>query len=172
MLLAVVAMGRSALALPSLLFFLAAYALGNLAAFGVVGALRGLADRGAYAGLAVPRPWLAFAMTMALLSLIGVPPLAGVPAKLTLLGAAIDAKYGWLAVVAVINTAISVAYYVRVFVPMYSERPAGDATVVGVSTLGPWAIGGACVAGLGIVVLGIWSGPFVRGLGVATLLPH
>jgi NADH-quinone oxidoreductase subunit N len=171
-LLAVVAIGRSGLALPSLLFFLAAYALGNLAAFGVVVALRGLADRRSYAGLAARRPWLAFAMTPALLSFIGVPPLAGFPAKLTLLGAAIEAKYGWLAVVAVVNTVISVAYYVRVFVPMYFEQPASDAANADMPTLGPWAIGGACVAALGIVVLGVWSGPLVRGLGVATLLPH
>ena len=120
-LMGVVALGRSRLALPSLLYFSLAYALATLAAFGVVVILRGQADRLQYAGLAATRPWLATAMLVSLLSFIGVPPLAGFTAKLALFGATLEAGYGWLAVVAVVNTAISVAYYVRVIAPMFLD---------------------------------------------------
>src|SRR3546814_11899906 len=72
-LMAVVALGRSELALPSLLFFLLAYAAANLAAFGVVVELRGRRDRGAYAGLATARPLLALALVVSFLSFVGIP---------------------------------------------------------------------------------------------------
>lgn len=98
-LLAIVALGLSDLAIPSLLFFLLAYALGNVAAFGVVVELRGRTRLDDYAGLARSRPWLAGALAIAFLSFIGVPPLAGFFAKLVLFGAAIEAGYAWLAVV-------------------------------------------------------------------------
>ena len=170
-LMAVVAVGRSGLALESLLYFLAAYALANLAAFGVVVALRGLADRTAYAGLARRRPWLAFAMTISLLSFIGVPPLAGFAAKLTLFGATIDAGYGWLAIVAAINTVISVAYYVRVFVPMYFEEAAVE-DAASFALVGPLAVAGASAAALGLLVIGIWNGPVFGAFSAGSLLPR
>lgn len=170
-LMAVVAVGRSGLALESLLYFLAAYALGNLAAFGVVVALRGLADRTSYAGLATRRPWLAFAMTISLLSFIGVPPLAGFAAKLTLFGATIDAGYGWLAIVAAINTVISIAYYVRVFVPMYFEEAAVE-DAARFALVGPLAVAGASAAALGLIVIGIWNGPVLGAFSAGSLLPH
>src|SRR3546814_7561395 len=94
-LMAVVALGRSELALPSLLFFLLAYAAANLAAFGVVVELRGRRDRGAYAGLATARPLLALALVVSFLSFVGIPPLAGFTAKLSLFAATIDAGYAW-----------------------------------------------------------------------------
>ena len=170
-LMAVVALGRSGLALESLLYFLAAYVLGNLAAFGVVVALRGLADRTSYAGLARRRPWLAFAMTISLLSFIGVPPLAGFAAKLTLFGATIDAGYGWLAIVAAINTVISVAYYVRVFVPMYFEEAAVE-DAASFALVGPLAVAGASAAALGLLVIGIWNGPVFGAFSAGSLLPR
>jgi len=120
-LMAVVALGRSELAIPSLLFFLVAYAVANLAAFGVVVELRGRADRATYAGLATAQPLLALVLVVSVLSLVGVPPLAGFTAKLALFGAAIDAGYTWLAILAVANTVVSLAYYLRVIAPSYFE---------------------------------------------------
>lgn len=165
-LMALVALGRSELAIPSLLFFLLAYALGNLAAFGVVVVLRGLTDRQAYRGLARSRPLLTLALVVAFLSFIGIPPLAGFTAKLALFGAAIDAGYTWLAVLAVANTVVSVAYYARVMGPAFFESPAGRPTV-----LGAWAVVATVVCALGVVAVGLGAQPFLRWFQVAVLAP-
>lgn len=165
-LMAVVALGRSELAVPSLLFFLVAYALANLAAFGVVVALRGLTDRAAYRGLARTRPLLAAGLVVSFLSFIGIPPLAGFTAKLLLFGAVIDAGYTWLAVLAVANTVVSLAYYARVMGPVFfadpAERPA---------TLGPWAAVGTGICAAGVIAVGLSAEPLLRWFRAAVLLP-
>jgi NADH-quinone oxidoreductase subunit N len=118
-LMAVCVIGLSTTAASALLVFLAAYAVATLAAFAVVGHLRGLTDRAAYAGLAWQRPWLALTLIVSVLSLVGIPPLAGFFGKFTLFVTTIDGGYGWLAVVAVANTVVSLVYYLRVVAPMY-----------------------------------------------------
>ncbi len=121
-LMAVVAVGRVALAAPALILFMVAYALGNLAAFGVVISLRGRTRLGDYNGLSQRRPWQAAIMTLALLSLTGIPPLIGFTAKFTLFAAAIGAGFTWLAFLAVINTVVSLFYYLRIIAAMYLHR--------------------------------------------------
>lgn len=153
---AAVAVGASPRAVPALLTFALAYALANLAAFGVVVALRGRTAVGDYAGLARTRPWLALALTMAMLSLVGVPPLIGFTAKLQLFAAAIDAGYGWLAVVAVVNTVVSLFYYLRVIAPVYlGEQPAR------LPTLGRWPTVTTTVAAAAVLATGVLAGPIV-----------
>lgn len=116
-LLGVAALGRSPLAVRSLVVFAAAYAAMNLGAFAVtLGVGR---DLSAFAGLGWSRPWAGAAMVVFLLSLVGVPPLAGFAGKLLLFGAAIDAGMTWLAVVAILNSVLSLAVYLRIIVPMY-----------------------------------------------------
>lgn len=166
-LMAVVALGRSDLAIPSLLYFLLAYALGNMAAFGVVTELRGLADRSRYAGLSRARPWLAFVLLVAFLSFIGIPPLAGFAGKLALFGAVIQSGYTWLAVLAIVNTALSVAYYGRVIAPMYFSAPGPDVA----ASLGPWARVAALVPGFLLILLGIIAQPLFHSFFLARLLP-
>lgn len=165
-LMAVAALGRSDLAVPALVFFLAAYAVANLAAFGVIVELRGRTERSAYAGLARARPVLALVLVLSLLSLVGVPPLAGFGAKLLLFGATLDAGYTWLAVVAVINSVISLAYYLRVLAPSYFEP-----LVAPVPVLGRWAGLATVACGMGVVALGIGAEPLLDALSVARLLP-
>ncbi|CAN5250190.1 hypothetical protein BH24ACT1_BH24ACT1_03250 [soil metagenome] len=165
-LMAVVALGRSDLAVSSLVYFLAAYAVANLAAFGVVVELRGRTDRRTYAGLASARPLLAAVLVVSFLSLVGIPPLAGFTAKVLLFGATVDAGYTWLAVLAVVNTVVSLAYYLRVLAPSYFEPLAGPVPV-----LGRWARTATLACGLGVVVLGIGAEPLLEGLAAAHLLP-
>ena len=165
-LMAVVALGRTPLAVPSLLYFLAAYALGTLAAFGVVVELRGRAERADYAGLAATHPWLAAALVVSFLSFVGIPPTAGFAAKLALFGATIDAGYGWLALLAAINSVISLAYYARVLAPAYFE-PGGEP----LPTLGTWAALGVGVAAAGVLVFGIGAEGIFGALHFARLLP-
>jgi NADH-quinone oxidoreductase subunit N len=59
-----------------------------------------------------------------LLSLVGIPPLAGFIGKFLLFGAAIDAQFTWLAVVGILNSVLSLAVYLRIIVPMY-QPPQG-----------------------------------------------
>lgn len=119
-LLGVVAVGRDELAIQSLVIFAAAYTAMNLGAFAVV-RLAGR-DLGALAGLGRSSPWVGIAMTIFLLSLVGIPPFAGFFGKLLLFGAAIEAGYTWLAVVGIVNSVLSLAVYLRIIVPMYRSQ--------------------------------------------------
>ena len=165
-LMAVVAIGRSDSAIPALTMFLVAYAVANLTAFGVVTELRGRTALGDYDGLAHRRPWLAAALALSFLSLVGIPPLAGFVAKLELFTATIDAGYGWLAFAAVVNTVVSLFYYLRVIGPAYL-RPAPDRVPV----LGRWAATGTTIAALAVIVVGIGAVVVIEPLTGVELLP-
>ncbi|MEX1173294.1 MAG: NADH-quinone oxidoreductase subunit N [Chloroflexota bacterium] len=164
-LMAIVAIGQSDLAVPALLFFLLAYVPANLAAFGVVVELRGRTALADYAGLARTRPLLAGALATSFLSFIGVPPLSGFVAKLLLFLVAIEVGYTWLAVVAAINTVISIFYYVRVLAPAYFGASAGPVRVLG----RPAAVATLAAAGA-LIVTGIAAEPFLAAFRAAALL--
>jgi len=122
-LLGVVALGGSGLAVRSLVVFAAAYAAMNLGAFAIVVLTgRNLRD---FAGLGRSRPAAGAAMVVFLISLVGIPPLAGFVGKLLLFGAAIEAGFTWLAVAAILNSVLSLAVYLRIVVSMY-RVPKGD----------------------------------------------
>ena len=75
-----------------------------------------------FSGLHFRHPFAAFAMLLFMLSLGGIPPTAGFMGKFWLFGAAIDAGYVWLAVIGVLNSAISLYYYIRIVVFMYLKK--------------------------------------------------
>ena len=143
LLMGVAALHGSGEGLPALLFYAAAYGASNLAAFAVVIAVareRRSVDLSAFAGLGRAHPWWTAALILAFLSLLGIPPLAGFVGKLELFRAAIDADQAWLAVVAVVNTVISIYPYLRVIGPTVLDaegaapartRPAGGPLVAG-----------------------------------------
>lgn len=164
-LMAVVGLGQTDSALPALLFFLLAYSAGNLAAFGVVVELRGRTALGDYVGLARSRPALMGALTISFLSFIGVPPLAGFVAKLLLFLVTIEVGYTWLAVVAAINTVVSIFYYVRVLAPAYFGRLAAPVPVLGRSAA--WA---AVLSAGVIIVTGLAVDPLISAFEAARLL--
>ncbi|GAA1210003.1 NADH-quinone oxidoreductase subunit N [Pseudonocardia alaniniphila] len=119
LLIAVSVAGRSAEALPGLLFYLAGYAVTNLGAFAVVAALPAARTLDDYRGLARRLPGLAAALVVCLLGLVGTPPTAVFLGKLTVFTAAIDGGFAWLAVLAVVNTVASVFYYLRWIAPAF-----------------------------------------------------
>jgi NADH-quinone oxidoreductase subunit N len=107
----------------AILFYLLAYAVTNLAAFGVI-ALRGTRDNEHaelrdYAGLWYTHPALAALMTVSLLSLGGLPPTAGFIGKWYIFSAAVSAGHYGLAIIGVLTSVISVFFYLRVVVMMY-----------------------------------------------------
>jgi NADH-quinone oxidoreductase subunit N len=168
-LMAVVVLDRSPLAPGALVYFLAGYAAANVAAFGVVVTLRGRTHLDDYRALAARRPALVAVLVVALLSLVGIPPLAGFVGKVTLFTAAIEGGYGWLAILAVVNTVVSLFYYLRVVGPMYFE----DDTVAyePAPLLGAWATTATISAGLATIVVGLAAGPLLDVLASALMLP-
>ena len=112
------------------MFYLIAYAFMNLGAFAVVAALSGQNEEGAeiasYRGLVYRRPWLASAMTLFLLALASIPPLVGFPGKFYILRAAVSSGGVLLAVAIVIGTMISLYYYLRPVLLMFTRTE--DAT--------------------------------------------
>ncbi|MEV5571668.1 NADH-quinone oxidoreductase subunit N [Spirillospora sp. NPDC052269] len=112
--------GRTDLAQPALLYYVAAYAVTNLGAFAVVVAV-GRDHINDYRGLARRSPLLALSLVICLLGLIGTPPTAVFVGKLLMLGAAVEGHYTWLAVVAAVNSVASVFYYLRWVVPTYAR---------------------------------------------------
>jgi len=123
----------------AILFYLAAYAITNVAAFGVI-ALLGTRERANdelrdYAGLWQSRPALAALMTVCLLSLGGIPPTAGFIGKWYIFSAAVSAGYYGLAVIGVLTSVISVFFYLRVVVMMYMQEPGAEAPRIHVSAI-------------------------------------
>ena len=114
------------------LFYLVAYAVTNFGAWGVVIALEKSEGRGLaiadYAGLAKKHPALAAAMTVFMLSLIGLPPTIGLIGKFYLFRAVIAGGFTGLAIIGVLTSLISAYYYLRVVVVMYMRdgEPAAE----------------------------------------------
>jgi NADH-quinone oxidoreductase subunit N len=127
LLMAVAAAERASLAQPSLLLYLAAYAVTNLGAFAVVCALPNATTIADYRGLLRRHRWLALSLAVCLLGLVGTPPTAVFAGKLTVFTAALDAGLGWLVVLAAVNTVASVFYYLRwIASAMRAEPEPGD----------------------------------------------
>ena len=144
----------------AILFYLLAYAVTNVAAFGVI-ALLGAKDAANdelrdYAGLWHTRPALAALMTISLLSLGGLPPTVGFIGKWYIFSAAVSAGYYGLAVIGVLTSVVSVFFYLRVVVMMYmADRPAAH-TPPEIPAVGMAALVASIAA---ILVLGVLPTP-------------
>jgi NADH-quinone oxidoreductase subunit N len=121
--------------IDAILFYAGAYTFMNMGAFAVVAALQrrpGVTSQiSSFAGLGRRNLWLGALMTLFLLSLTGIPPLAGFWAKAYVIVAAVQAG-GWvaaLAILAMVNAAAAAFYYLRVVVYMYMREPGTEAAV-------------------------------------------
>ena len=113
----------------AVVYYLMVYLLTNLMLFAVVGWVEkaaGSADLSSFAGLHKRSPITALAILIGLLSLGGIPPFGGFFAKLLVFGAAIDSNLAWLAIIGIVNSVISLYYYLRVLKMMYVDEPAGE----------------------------------------------
>jgi NADH-quinone oxidoreductase subunit N len=116
----------------SVLFFLASYALTNLGAFIAIIAISNKLDSDLiddYSGMGRRAPLLALALTLCLISLIGMPPAAGFMAKFYIFSGAVQHGLLWLVVIAVINSVISAYYYLRVVKVMWLGEPVSEEKV-------------------------------------------
>jgi NADH-quinone oxidoreductase subunit N len=154
--------------IESILFYLAGYALMNIAAFSVVGMLQRDTSRfgglRSFAGLGSRSPARAAAMAILLLSLTGIPPTVGFFAKWYVLLATIDAGLAWLAVLIVLNAALAAFYYLRVIVYMYMREPEAEPAPIDASSLGSL---GLALSVVGVVALGIFPGVILDVLKIS-----
>ena len=113
----------SELGLQATVFYIGVYLLMNVTAFAVVIARERVSERGddlsAFENLGQTQPWLAWPMTIAMLSLAGVPATAGFIGKFYLIDAAVAGDYAWLGVVIVVGAVVSFSYYLRVVAVMW-----------------------------------------------------
>lgn len=116
--------------MEAIVFYLVAYLFMNLAAFllaGIVVRATGTSDLAALRGLGFRHPWLALAFAVSMLSLTGIPPLFGFIGKYVLFYAVLDQGFLWLAVIGLVNGAISLYYYAKPLFRMYLEDPSTEA---------------------------------------------
>jgi NADH-quinone oxidoreductase subunit N len=153
----------------AILFYLLTYLFANLGAFAVVIAVSNLIrsdEIDDYSGLNRRSPFLAFAMLVFLLSLAGVPPLAGFIGKLYIFLAAIKEELYTLIMVGLVNIVISMYYYLIIVKKMYINEPR-DRSPLSVSP----SMQAVIYVGLaGTLVLGIYPKPFIEWAVAATLM--
>ena len=150
--------GGSALGMTSLVFYVLVYMAANLAVFGVLSAVEqqtggkvGMED---YNGFYKTNPRLAVGMTLALFSLAGIPPFAGFFSKFFVFAAAFEGGFRWLVFIALINTVISLYYYLLIVKAIYITP--NDTPVAAFRTDRCTRIGLAvCMAG--VLLLGVVS---------------
>ncbi|MBC8029491.1 MAG: NADH-quinone oxidoreductase subunit N [Pyrinomonadaceae bacterium] len=152
-------------AISAVIFYLLTYAVMNLGAFAVVQMIARAGDRRTevedYSGIGFQSPWLAFALSLFLLSLLGMPLTAGFIGKVMVFRAALDQGYFVLVVVGVLNTAVSAYYYLRLIIVMFfrERTTAWDAPRI------PASIGIVLVLTiLGVFYLGLFPGRVINAI--------
>ncbi len=148
------------------------YVAMNIGAFAVVQAVgqsEGSYSLDAFDGLARRSLGLALAMTFCLLSLAGLPPLAGFMGKLYIFSSAAESGRWWLAVVGVVNSVASAYFYFRLAHRMFFRAPKDGAQAL---PIGPYVYGGIAVALVGVLLFGLYPEPLIAGVRAsAPLLP-
>ncbi|HLG21833.1 MAG TPA: NADH-quinone oxidoreductase subunit N [Candidatus Manganitrophaceae bacterium] len=148
------------LGISAILFYLLAYLFSNIAAFMVIVIFSNVTQSDAiedYTGLSRRSPLLAVAMSLGLLSLAGVPPLAGFFGKFILLGAAVKEGLFWLVFIGAACIVVSLYYYLLIIKQMYLGE-IKDQRPLEISPLARMALY-ACMAG--ILAVGIYPSPFL-----------
>jgi NADH-quinone oxidoreductase subunit N len=137
----------------------------NLGAFAVVQLIARAGDRRTevedYHGIGFQSPWLAFALSLFLLSLLGMPLTAGFIGKVMVFRAALDQHYYLLVVIGVLNTAVSAYYYLRLIIVMFFR----ERTTAWTAPPIPASIALALVLTvLGVLYLGLFPGRVINAL--------
>lgn len=151
-------MGANDRSVSALLFYLFSYAFMNIGAFGVVTWLQSRGqgvDVDDFRGLSQRNPVVAVAMSIFMLSLMGMPPLIGFYAKYYVIQAAIQSNIIWLAVIVAVMSAVSAFFYLRVVAVMWFNEPSGEWTFNRTHLLDS----GLALMTFGTLLLGIFSGP-------------
>jgi NADH-quinone oxidoreductase subunit N len=162
----------SQLGATSVVFYLAAYIVTNLLAFGVVMAfnrITGLDDIKDYAGMSRRNPWLGLMMLSAFLSLAGMPPFGGFVGKVFVFAAGVQAGYTWLVVIGILNSILGVYYYLNAMKYVYLYRmPNEDEEKHPIPLTRPYAIALAVLT-IGVILVGTVFAPWFSWSDAAAL---
>jgi len=153
----------------SILFFLVAYSLTNLGAFIAIIAISNKINSDQiddFSGMGKRSPLLSLALTLCMVSLIGMPPAAGFMAKFYIFSSAVQQGLLWLVIIAVLNSVISAYYYLRVVKVMWLGEPASGERVEASGSLRV-ALALSCS---GILLLGIIPTVGINLAGMARML--
>ncbi len=152
---------KDSLGSASLLFYMLSYAFMTFGVFGIIILVGRKGNENLelenYSGLGFKHPVLALCMTMFMLSLGGLPPLAGFIAKFYIFQAALQEGFLWLVIIAVLNSAISFYYYLKVIVFMYMKEPVEEFKI----SLTPITLLVVAIGLIGTLELGIFPGPVI-----------
>lgn len=142
-----------------ILYYLIAYTLMNLGAFGVIILVARKRDNYLniydYSGLGFEHPGLAAVMSVFMFGLVGMPPTAGFIGKFYIFSAAVEAGFIWLVIIGVINSLISVYYYLRITVIMYMKPAEAD---LGPLAMTPTVNATLIISALAVLLIGIFPG--------------
>jgi NADH-quinone oxidoreductase subunit N len=155
----------------SIVYYFAAYIFMNLGAFAIVAYLEqsaGIINVDQYQSLAYSRPVLGFCMMLFLISLGGMPPTAGFFGKFYLFRAVLQEGHVWAVVFAVLNSAVSFYYYLRIVIAMFT--PEKEAAVVPVSRIALPLIVTLILTVWGTISLGLFPGFFLELARAVSLL--
>ena len=160
------------LGITSVAFYMLAYIVTNLAAFGIVmavGRIVGSDDLDAYRGLSRRSPGLALIMLAAFLSLAGMPPFGGFVAKVVVFAAGVEANYVWLVALGILNSVVGVFYYLNVMKYVYLFRMEGEQEAsCPIPLTRPYAVA-LVVLVIGVILVGTVFAPWFGFSNVAAL---
>src|SRR6266436_3054163 len=161
-------------AYAAVLFYLLSYALVKLGAFTIVSQLGGAGEKNLslddYAGLSERQPWVAAALSVYLLSLLGLPITAGFFGKLYIFKAAVNSHLLWLAVLMAINSVIGAYYYFRLIVVMYMRESSAEAAALGPVRFPLGVSVVLFVTFAGTILFGVYPNPVLKFILQPTLL--
>ncbi len=163
---------HSVIGTAAAMFYLAAYVAMNVGAFTVVVYFSRRGERYVdiqdLAGLGTRKPVLAALFSIFLLSLIGVPLTAGFFGKFYVFRAALQADLAWLTVLGLLNSAVSVYYYLRILVVMYMQEP--SATTEDLPPVPPGTQATLWASAAATIVLGVFPSPVLDFAGSAAAM--
>src|SRR5246127_2107394 len=161
-------------AYAAVLFYLLSYALVKVGAFTIVSQLGGKDEKYVtledYAGLSERHPFAAAALSLFLLSLLGLPVTAGFFGKFYIFKAAVNSNLIWLAVLMAVNSIIGSYYYLKVIVAMYMREPAEESASVAPIRFPATVNIVLMVTAIGTVYFGLWPNQVLRLLLEKTLI--
>lgn len=146
-----------------IMFYMLVYTFMNMGAFAVLVLVGKKGEENltidGLAGMGYKRPYMGIALCIFLFSLMGLPPTAGFAGKFYIFAGAVKAGYIWLAVIGVLNSAVSLYYYLRVMVSMYFKDAEEDFGWVSMNAATTISI---LIAIAGVLVMGVIPGPFME----------
>jgi NADH-quinone oxidoreductase subunit N len=150
--------GQSEQSVASIAFYMVMYTFTNLLAFAVIvifSEATGSENIADFASLHRRNPWMALTMTIAFLSLAGIPPAAGFFGKFFLFNAAVEAGLVWLAIIGVLNSIVALYYYLIVIKVMYVDHHPDEDQPLRITTTNAWVLGANTII---VILLGVIPG--------------